>query len=445
MQWKGPFEVSSVVGLNDYKVKVKGKEKVYQGNLLKKYFEREETTAEGAVAGGVDASCVDDAVDCAAYKADEAEGEDVDFLELGGYVAKESIEDAETAPNLTDHQRNEFMDLANQFTNLFTEAPGATDLLQHHIKLISDEPVRSRPYPVPYSIRESLRGDIADMIKMGVIRESSSPYASPVVVVKKKDNTNRVCVDYRKLTKLTVFDPEPMPTAEHLFEKLSGDKFYSKIDLSKGYWQITIPEEDIQKTAFVTPNESYEFLKMPFEMINSAATLKRAMKKLLKDLANVDFYWHDILVHTRTWEEHIRALRELFSRLVQAGLTIRPTKCLFGVNSVDFLGHRLEQGVIGLHQNNVEKVKDAQRPSTKKQVRSFMGLAGYYRDFIPNFAAKTVPLSEICPGLTLIRCTRISISVTKCPLALLANFNITCVSEYRQFMSQSVPQMLLCK
>ena len=322
MQWKGPFEVSSVVGLNDYKVKVKGKEKVYHANLLKKYFEREETTAEGAVAGGVGASCVDDAVDCA-VKADEAEGENVDFLELGGYVAKESIEDVKTGPNLTDEQRNEFLDLAKQFTNLFTEAPGATDLVQHHINLISDEPVRSRPYPVPYSIRESLRRDIPDMTKMGVIRESSSPpYASPVAVVKKKDNTKRVCV----------FDPEPMPTAEHLFQKLSGDKVYSKIDLSKGYWQITIPEEDIQKTAFVTPDGSYEFLKMPFGMINSAATLKRAMKKFLEDLANVDFYWDDILVHNRTWEEHIRALRELFSRLVQAGFTIRPTKCLFGVS-----------------------------------------------------------------------------------------------------------------
>ena len=134
---------------------------------------------------------------------------------------------------------------------------------------------------------------------------------------------------------------------------------------------------------------------MPFGMINSAATLKRAMKKLIEDLDDVDFYWDDILVHTRTWEEHIRALRELFSRLVQAGLTIRPTKCLFGVNSVDFLGHRLEQGMIGLHQDNVEKIKDAPRPSTKKQVRSFIGLAGYYRDFIPNLAVIAVPLSDL--------------------------------------------------
>ena len=103
-------------------------------------------------------------------------------------------------------------DLAKQFTDLFTEAPGTTDLVQHHIKLTSDEPVRSRPYPVPYSRRESLRKDIADMIKMGVIRESSSPYASPVVVVKEKDNINPVCNDYRKLNRITVFDPGPIPT-----------------------------------------------------------------------------------------------------------------------------------------------------------------------------------------------------------------------------------------
>ena len=156
-----------MVGLSDCKVKVKGKEKVYHAILLKKYFEREETTVEGAVAVGAGATSIEDAVDCEA-NVDEAEEEEVDFPELGGYVAKESIQDVATGPNLTDEQRTEFTDLAKQFTDLFTEAPGTTDLVQHHIKLTSDELVRSRPYPVPYSMRESLKKDIADMIKMGV-------------------------------------------------------------------------------------------------------------------------------------------------------------------------------------------------------------------------------------------------------------------------------------
>ena len=122
-------------------------------------------------------------------------------------------------------------------------------------------------------------------------------------------------------------------------------------------------------------------------MIHSAATLKRAMKKLIEALDNVYFYWDDILVHTRTWEEYIKALRELFARLLRAGMTIRPTKCIFGASCVDFLGQRLEQGVLGLHEENVEKIKNTPRPGTKKEVRSFVGLAGYYREFIPNFAA----------------------------------------------------------
>ena len=112
-----------------------------------------------------------------------------------------------------------------------------------------------------------------------------------------------------------------MPTAADLFHKLSGDKCFSKIDLSKGYWQINVPEEDRHKTAFVTPDGSYEFLKMPFGMVNSAATLKRGMKKLIDDFDGVDYYWDDIIVHTSTWEGHLQALNKLFERLRQASLT----------------------------------------------------------------------------------------------------------------------------
>ena len=150
-------------------------------------------------------------------------------------MAKESVADVKTGPGLNHTERAGFLDLAQEFSSLFTEAPGTTSLIQHHINLTSNEPVGSKPYPVPYSMRESLKKDIDDMMKMGVIRESNSPFASPVVVVKKRDGSNRVCVDYRKLNKLTIFDPEPMPAAVDLFQKLNEVKFFSKLDLSKAW------------------------------------------------------------------------------------------------------------------------------------------------------------------------------------------------------------------
>ena len=112
-------------------------------------------------------------------------------------------------------------------------------------------------------------------------------------------------------------------------------------------------------------------------------------------MKNVAFYWGDILVHTRTWEEHLKTLQELFRRLAQAGMTIRPSKCIFGVDSIGFLDHQLQKGLIGLLEDNVDKIRKAPRPTTKKQVRSFMGLAGYYVDFIPNVAAVADPLSDL--------------------------------------------------
>ena len=134
---------------------------------------------------------------------------------------------------------------------------------------------------------------------------------------------------------------------------------------------------------------------MPFGMVSSAATLKREMKKLIDDFDGVDCYWDDIIVHTSTWEGHLQALNNLFERLRQACLTNRPSKCLFGAETIDFLGNQLKRGMIGLHEDNVEKIQNTPRPSNKTQVRSFVGLAGYYRDFIPNLAAISAPLSDL--------------------------------------------------
>ena len=381
MQWKGPYVIQEVVGPNDYKVKVGRGLKTYHANLLKKYVDREEqSTPEKAATAcsAVDESCLDQ-----------------DIFELNEIEHKEGPDDINFGQNLSVEQHRQVKRLVREFEDRFTPRPGMTDIVQHQVKLTSNTPVHCKPYRLPYATRQELKKDIREMLDLGIIRESKSPYASPVVIVKKSDGSNRVCVDYRKLNKLTVFDPEPMPTAEELFQKTGNDKFFSKIDLSKGYWQIKVAEEDIPKTAFVTPDGHWEFLRMPFGMVNSGATLKRGLSRILKDVDNVLFYWDDILVHTPSWEDHIKTLRELFQRLKKADLTIRPSKCILGTDNVDFIGHRLSEGVKGLHDDNVRKIMEAARPTTKKQVRAFMGLANYYREYVPNFAAVTVPLTDL--------------------------------------------------
>ena len=164
--------------------------------------------------------------------------------------------------------------------------------------------------------------------------------------------------------------------------------------MTKGYWQIPVAADDVYKTAFVTNEGAYEFLKMPFGMINSSATFARAMRELLHDLKNVDFYIDDVIVHTATWAEHLSVLKELLQRFADVGATVRPSKCVFGSNEVDFVGHNVRVGLVGLHEDNVIKIKNAQRPRTKKEVRSFLGLTGYYRDYIPHYAEIAFPLSD---------------------------------------------------
>ena len=166
------------------------------------------------------------------------------------------------------------------------------------------------------------------------------------------------------------------------------------IDLSKGYWQIPVADEDIHKTVFVTGDGCYQFLRMLFGMKNSGATLVRGMRKLLYGLDLVESYIDDFLGYTKEWDTHLLVLDELLRRLQQARLAVRPTNCLFGSKSVEFLGHLVGGDCITINGENLEKIRLAKRPTTKKEVRSFLGLANYYRDHIPSFAGIATRLSD---------------------------------------------------
>ena len=191
-------------------------------------------------------------------------------------------------------------ELVSEYADVFSDLPGSFSGIEHRVVLTDNEPVKTKPYPVPFRLQETLHKEIDAMLNLGIVRPSALPYASPVMTVRKKDGTHRVCVDYRKLNKLTVFDPEPMTSAIDVFEKMSGDCYFTTINLTKGYWQIGVAEEDIYKTAFVIANGTYEFVKMPFGMKNSSTTFVRAMRKVLNGIVNVECYVDDIVIRIKT-------------------------------------------------------------------------------------------------------------------------------------------------
>ena len=389
MQWRGPFVITKRVGQFDYRVLVNGEEKTYHVNLLKKYNRRESSllsTADGGeneniVVSGV---CI----------VDEGETDD-EITEFPVLRGKETVQDVKLGKDLSLNEREEMKQILRRYEEIFSDAPGRCNLIEHRIPLETDEPVQSRPYPIPYGIRDSVNADIKTMLELGIIQHSESPYASPVVVVRKRDKTNRICIDFRKLNKLTASDTEPMPQLNDMFQDLAEDNYFTKIDLSKGYWQIPMAEEDIPKTAFVLHDSKFEFLRMPFGLKSAGATLMKGMRKMLQNMENVHNYIDDLLVHTKTWEDHIVTVNDILGRLREAGLTARPSKSEFGLKRVEFLGHEVGQGMVQPHRRNLEKISDKERPQTKKDVRSLVALTGFYREYIPNFATLVAPFTDL--------------------------------------------------
>ncbi|GFR66735.1 zinc finger protein [Elysia marginata] len=278
MQWKGPFEVVATVGVNDYRINVSGKVKTFHANLLKGYIARDQDIHQAAVDKGPPTSS--SAISTARLtviediKGEHFNDSDCETLpELGGWGSNETVNDLQYGDPLTLDQRRQLAEIASSYSSIFSDRPGTVSTEEHSIELTSSTPVRQRPYPVPYAMRQTLRDELRKMEDLKIIRKSSSPYSSPVVVVKKKDGSNRVCIDYRRLNKITTFDPQPMTPPADVSQGIEKDQYFSKLDLSKGYWQIPVRKEDIPKTAFETMDCHYEFLRMPFGMMNSGATL----------------------------------------------------------------------------------------------------------------------------------------------------------------------------
>ena len=272
---------------------------------------------------------------------------------------------------------------------------GRTNLIKHKINTGDHRPIRQHPRRVPLHLQEEAKGQVKKMLQEGVIEPSSSPWSAPVVLVRKKDGTYRYCIDYRMLNKVTVGDAYPIPRVS--FDQLEGAKWFSTLDLQSGYWQVEMDQADKEKTAFVCKEGLFQFNLMHFGLTNAPSTFERLMEMVLAGLQYQIclIYLDDVIVYGKSFEEEISRLGKVFCRLQDAGRKLKPQKCVLFQKQVTYLGHIVSERGVAPDPAKIESVKGWPTPTNVTEVRSFLGLAAYYRRFIKDFSRIASPLHRL--------------------------------------------------
>ena len=240
------------------------------------------------------------------------------------------------------------------YSDVLQNLPGKTEVTKHHILTGNATPVRLPPY----------------RLENGIVEVSTSNWAAPIVLEKRKDGSLRLCVDYRRLNSVSQFDAYPMPRVDDLIDQIGQlqAKFIFTLDLTRGYWQVPVAEEARHKTAFITPFGLFQFIVMPFGLSGAPATFQQMMDHLLRGSEEFALaYLDDLVVYTSSWEDHLQCVRLILDKLRRAGLTAKPKKCQFGMAECVYLGHVVGSGVVRPEKSKVEAVKLFPAPKTKKK------------------------------------------------------------------------------
>ena len=303
--------------------------------------------------------------------------------------------------HLDENEQNQLKSLLIKYQSVFAKSSddlGFSDRVEHHIDTMGAEPIKEHVQRLPLAKREIEREEVRKMLQKGVIEPSISPWSSNIVLVTKKDGSTRFCVDYRKLNAVTKKDSYPLPDIRQCLDALADSAWFSCMDINAGYWQIGVKPEDREKTAFATSMGLYQFVKMPFGLVAAPSDFCRLMGDIFRDIQWIEclIYMDDIIVPAKTIDETLLRLEHVFQRLQQANLKLKPSKCVFMQKSVKFLGHEVSALGINTDKDKIKAVQEWPVPRTVKQVRSFVGLAAYYKRFIASFGEICKPLYQLC-------------------------------------------------
>lgn len=326
-------------------------------------------------------------------------------VEKSSLSSSEQIEDIISKIQLPDDigedEKQDCLNLLNSYRDIFSTGAtdiGTTDKVKHRIELLDEIPFKQKYRRVPQALVEEVRTHIKDLLAAGIIRPSRSPFSSNVVLVRKHDGSLRLCIDYRYLNSRTIKDNYALPRIEEILDSLSGNTYFSVLDMKSGYHQIEIAEEHKERTAFtVGPLGFYEFNRMSFGLANAPATYQRLQEQCLGDLhLKICFiYLDDLIIFSKSFREHLNRLQQVFQRIRDYGLKLSPKKCSLLMKKVKYVGHIVSEHGVEPDPDKLAKVKNWPIPQNPEEVRQFLGFAGYYRKFIHDFSKIARPLLDI--------------------------------------------------
>jgi len=282
--------------------------------------------------------------------------------------------------------------------------------IKHSIPLIAGaQPFRLRPYRYNPSQKDEIEKQVQVLLDNGLIRESTSSFASPVLLVKKKTGDWRMCMDYRKLNALTIQNKYPLPVIDEILDELTGAQWFTSLDMTAGYHQILMNEDDQFKTAFQTHNGHFEYTVMPYGVTGGPATFQQTMNYILAPLLRkgVVVFIDDILIYSNTWSDHLAILQQVFDLFTEHQIKIKLSKCSFAQQELKYLGHVISSQGVATDPKKIQDIQHWPVPTNVKEVRSFLGLAGYYRKFVQHFGTIARPLTELLKKGTLFQWTSV--------------------------------------